>query len=127
VAEKTNLEEVVKNALSILQAYEKLDAQGRATLTRAYHLAKKHIEEVRGDNAEWKKVDQLEAAETLMVNARNAVDTKPRGAMGIALLSLFLEVNTLRGQEAEQLSAQIERWYDGAVESFSRGDRRRLR
>ena len=66
---------------------------------------------------DWKKDDQLKAEETLMLNARKAVDAEPRGAMGIALLSLFLEVNTLTGNEAVKLSSHIEQWYDGAVDS----------
>ena len=94
-----------------------MDPNQRRTFTRAYHLAKKHLEEIHGDNGAWKKDDQLKAAETLMLNARKAVDAEPCGAMGIALLSLFLEVNTLTGKEAVKLSSDIEHWYDRAVDS----------
>ena len=52
-----------------------------------------------------------------MNNARKAVDAEPRGAMGIALLGLFLEINTLRGKEAVQLSAQIDQWYGRALKN----------
>ena len=48
-----------------------------------------------------------------MLNARKAVDAEPRGAMGIALLSLFFEVNTLTGKEAVKLSSDIERCMTG--------------
>ena len=114
---ETRLGEVSHDALSLLQAYDRMDPKQRHTFTRAYHLAKKHLDEVHGDHGDWKKDDQLQAATTLMLNARKAVDAEPNGAMGIALLSLFLEVNTLTGKEAVKLSSDIERWYDAAVES----------
>lgn len=114
---ETRLGEVINDALSLLQAYDRMDPKQRHTFTRAYHLANKHLEEVQGDHGDWKKDDQLKVATTLMLNARKAVDAEPRGAMGIALLSLFLEVNTLTGKEAVKLSSDIERWYTSAVES----------
>ena len=115
--DETRLGEVINDALSLLQAYDRMDPKQRHTFTRAYHLAKKHLEEVHGDHGDWNKADQLKAAETLMLNARKAVDAEPCGAMGIALLSLFLEVNTLTGKAAVKLSYDIEGWYDGAVDS----------
>ena len=115
--DETRLGEVIHDALSLLQAHNRMDPKQRHTFTRAYHLAKKHLEEVHGNHGDWKKDDQLKAAETLMLNARKAVDAEPCGAMGIALLSLFLEVNTLTGNEAVKLSSHIEQWYDGAVDS----------
>ena len=114
---KTRLGEVIHDALSLLQAYDRMYPNQRHTFTRAYHLAKKHLEDVHGDHGDWIKDDQLKAAQTLMLNARKAVDAEPHGAMGIALLSLFLEVNTLTGKEAVKLSSDIERWYAGALDS----------
>ena len=114
---EARLGEVIHDALSLLQAYDRMNPNQRHTFTRAYYLAKIHLEEVHGDHRDWKKDDQLKAAETLMLNARKAVDAEPRGAMGIALLSLFLEVNTLTGKEAVKLSSDIEHWYDRAVDS----------
>jgi hypothetical protein len=125
-ADDARLEEIDKDALSLLHTYEKLDALQRPTFTRAYHLAKKHLEQILGDSTEWEKANQMEAAKTLMDNARKAVDAEPRGAMGIALLSLFLEVNTLRSKRAEELSAQIDQWYHRAVErDLSSGEQTR--
>jgi len=80
-------------------------------------LTARVLEGTLGDFGDWKKDDQVEAAKALMDNARKAVDAEPRGAMGIALLGLFLEVNTLRGKEAVRLSAKIEEWYGRALES----------
>ena len=114
---ETRLGEVIHDALSLLQAYDRMDPKQRHTFTQAYDLAKKHLEEVHGDHGDWKKEDQFQAATTLMLNARKAVDAEPHGAMGIALLSLFLEVNTLTGKEAVKLSSDIERWYAGALDS----------
>ena len=114
---EARLGEVIHDALSLLQAYDRMDTNHRHSFTRAYYLAKKHLEEALGDHGDWKKDDQLKAAETLMLNARKAVDAEPRGAMGIALLSLFLEVNTLTGKEAVKLSSDIEQWYNKAVDN----------
>jgi len=94
-----------------------MDGPQRHVFTRAYHLAKKHLEDTLGEYGDWKKDDQVHAAKALMNNARKAVDAEPRGAMGIALLGLFLEINTLRGKEAVQLSAQIDQWYGRALKN----------
>ena len=76
---EARLGEVVHDALSLLQAYDRMDPNQRHTFTRAYHLAKKHLEEVHGDHGDWKKDDQLKAAQTLMLNACKAVDAEPCG------------------------------------------------
>src|SRR5215203_816726 len=115
---EARLEKVGEEVLSLLQAYERMDGAQRHVFTRAYHLAKKHLEDTLGEYGDWKKDDQVEAAKVLMNNARKAVDAEPRGAMGIALLGLFLEINTLRGKEAVQLSAQIDQWYGRALKTI---------
>jgi hypothetical protein len=114
---ETRLGEVIHDALSLLQAYDRMDPKQRPKFAQAYHLAKEHLEEIHGDHGDWNKDDQLKAAQTLMLNARKTVDAAPPGAMGIALLSLFLEVNTLTGKEAVKLSSDIERWYNAVVKS----------
>ena len=50
--DETRLGEVIHDALSLLQAYDRKDPKQRHTFTRAYHLAKKHFEEVHGNHGD---------------------------------------------------------------------------
>ena len=62
---EARLEKVGEEVLSLLQAYERMDGAQRHVFTRAYHLAKKHLEDTLGEYSDWKKDDQVHAAKVL--------------------------------------------------------------
>jgi hypothetical protein len=113
---KSPTEEVAEQVINLLRRYDKMDEARRQSFTRAYHIAKEHLERSLGQFDDWKKDDQLKAASSLMEKARNASEAEPNAAMGIALLSLFFQINTETGDKAVRLAMDIEKWYREAIE-----------
>jgi transketolase len=111
VALEARAEAVSKEVAELLRSYERMDDLKRHAMKRAFHVAKLHLEKAIGDPANWNAEDKVKAAATLMENARKGVDVDPRNSMGIALLSLFYEAQTLPGGQAELVMADIEKWY----------------
>ena len=120
---KSPTEVVAEQAIDLLRRYDKMDEARRQSFTRAYHIAKEHLEKSLGQFDDWKKDEQLEAASSLMKKARNASEAEPDAAMGIALLSLFFQINTETGDKAVQLATDIEKWYRVAIERDLKDDR----
>jgi hypothetical protein len=116
MTDQSHLEEVAEQAIELMHRYAKMDREQRRSFTRAYHVAKKHLEQSLGHFDDWKKDDQLKAANTLMEKARKAIEAEPNAAMGIALLSLFFQINTKTGNTAVQLATDIEQWYRAAID-----------
>jgi hypothetical protein len=115
VAREARAEAASKEAAEVLRSYERMDEQKQLAMTRAFHIAKTHLEKTMGDSANWKPADKAKAAATLMENAQKGVEAEPRNAMGIALLSLFYEAQTLPGHHADLILVDIERWYREAA------------
>jgi hypothetical protein len=115
VAREARAEATFKEASEVLRSYERMNEQRQHAMIQAFQIAKTHLEKAIGNPANWTPADKVKAAATLMENARKGVAADPRNAMGIALLSLFYEAQTLPGNQAELVVAAIERWYREAA------------
>jgi hypothetical protein len=113
---KLPLDVAAEQAIDLMRRYGEMDREKQKSFARAYHVAKEHLEKTLGQFDDWKKDDQLEAASTLMNKARKATEAEPNAAMGIALLSLFFQINTETGTKAVQHAMDIEKWYQEAIE-----------
>lgn len=111
VALEARADDASREAGEVLRSYYRMDAQRQHRMTKAFHIAKAHLEKAIGSSSNWNAADKANAAKSLMENARKGVEADPRSAMGIALLSLFYEAQTLPGKQAAKLVADIERWY----------------
>jgi hypothetical protein len=114
-AREARAEAAAKEAAELLRSYGRMDEEKKRAMSRAFHIAKTHLETSIGDPATWKPDDKIKAAAVLMERARKGDDADPRSAMGIALLSLFYEAQTLPGKHAALVVTDIERWQREAV------------
>ena len=105
-----------KEAEEILIRYELLGGYERYELLSAFEYTKSDLESEHGEFATWNDKDKGVIAKQLLEGARQGFRMAPYGASGHALLSLYLEAQTLPGEQAQRLVASIEDWHKRAVE-----------
>jgi hypothetical protein len=122
-----------KEAADILSRYERLGGYERYVLSSAFDYTKTDLEIEHGEFAGWRSEDKVATAKKLMESARRAfragqafrtrafLATVERtdivtGASDLALLSLYLEAQTLPGEQAKRLVSSIADWHMRAVE-----------
>jgi hypothetical protein len=105
-----------KEADAVLSRYyTRADDHQRYQFTWAFEHTKNDLEREHGQIAFWSDETKKAYADELMKVAREYVQTSLWGAMGIALLSLYLEAHTLRAGNAKQILYSIECWYGEAL------------
>jgi hypothetical protein len=95
--------------------YTRADDYQRYEFTSAFEYMKNDLESEHGQIALWSDERKKAFAYEIMKGARESVQTSPWGAMGLALLSLYLEAHTLRSDDAKQILSSIECWYGEAL------------
>ena len=69
-----------------------------------------------GDFTEWRDEEKVAVAQQLLQAAEELFFIDPEGACGAVLLSLYLEAQTLPGEQAKGMISSIEDWYRRAIE-----------
>jgi hypothetical protein len=111
-----------KEAADILSRYERLGGYERYALSSAFDYTKTDLEIEHGEFVSWRSEDKIATSKKLMQVARQAFRTTVErddvvvGASGLALLSLYLEAQTLPGEQAKRLVSSIANWHRQAVE-----------
>jgi hypothetical protein len=108
---------VQKHVADILARYERLGGYERYELTSAFDCVKGDLERENGAFTNWQDADKLAAAKQLLRGAQGAFYSSGHGASGAALLSLYLEAQTLPGDKAKRVIADVEEWHRRAVKS----------
>jgi hypothetical protein len=105
-----------KEAADAIERYNRLDGFHRYEMTSAFDYTKNDLELEHGMFDTWQVADKAAVAEQLMKTARAGLKESPSGAMGLALLSLYLEAQTLPGVKAVKLAADIAAWHRAAAQ-----------
>ena len=101
-------------AADILIRYDHLDGDGRYALLFAFDYTKDQLELESGDFTVWRDDEKVAVARQLLQAAEELFFIGPEGACGAALLSLYLEAQTL--PDAKGMISSIEDWHRRAIE-----------
>ena len=100
----------------ILIRYGRLEGDGRYALLFAFDYSKDQLELESGDFIVWRDEQKVAVAQQLLQAAEELFFIDPEGACGAVLLSLYLEAQTLPGEQAKGMISSIEDWYRRAIE-----------
>jgi hypothetical protein len=103
-------------AADILIRYDGLERDGRYALLFAFDYTKDQLELENGDFAVWRDEEKAAVAQQLLQTAEELSFLDPEGACGAILLSLYLEAQTLPGEQAKGMISNIEDWHRRAIE-----------
>lgn len=109
-------DEATKEAADLIDRYEQLGGYERYEMASAFDYSKTELEDDGGKFSSWSRDAKLAMAKQLMDMAREGLREIPYGSYGGALLSLYLEAQTLPGPQAQALVETIENWHMRAVE-----------
>ena len=100
----------------ILIRYGRLEGDGRYALLFAFDYSKDQLELESGDFIVWRDEQKVAVAQQLLQTAEELFFIDSEGACGAVLLSLYLEAQTLPGEEAKGMISGIEDWHRRAIE-----------
>lgn len=107
----------------ILQRYERMNPNDRYWVSSAFASVLSELEDQLGPVAQWDAEHKKEVAKQIMQGAQQAfttrgdnmfAETNRLGAHGGALVSCYLELQTLPGDQAAKVVGTIEGWREHA-------------
>jgi hypothetical protein len=101
----------------ILNRYDCFGQDGRYALLSAFDYTKDKLELESGDFTIWPDEDKVAVAQQLLQAAEEFRYINRDAACGAELLSLYLEAQTLLGEQAKRMISSIEGWYRRAIEN----------
>jgi len=117
---------VADQVQDILQRYERMNPNDRYWVSSAFDAVLSELEEQLGPVAQWDAEHKKQVASQIMQGAQQALitrgdnmsaETTRLGAHGGALVSCYLELQTLPGDQAAKVVATIEGWRERAQKS----------
>jgi len=102
---------VSKEAVDLIKRHQRFNEQQRREMMSAFDHAKARLEMENGDIQTWALQRKSVVAKQTQEMAKDAYEFAPYGACGVALISLYLEAQTMRGDKAERLVHLIDEWY----------------
>jgi hypothetical protein len=103
--------------VEILGRYQRLGSHERHALVLAFDYTKDKLELEYGDFASWRDEEKTDVADKLMQVAEEFIGEDIDWACGAELMSLYLEAQTFRTEEAREMVLRIEDWYRSAIET----------
>ena len=110
---------VSKDAIDIIKRHQRFNEQQRREMMSAFDHAKARLETENGDIQTWALQRKSVVAKQTREMAKDAYEFAPYGACGVALISLYLEAQTMRGDRAKRLVCLIDEWYRRASDQAS--------
>ncbi|WP_369725160.1 hypothetical protein AB8Z38_11590 [Bradyrhizobium sp. LLZ17] len=108
-----------KQVDDILQRYERMNSNDKYWVFSAFNSVLSELEDQLGSFAHWSNEQKKQLAKQIMLSAQKALtergnniaaETTRISAHGGALLSLYLELQTLPGDQAASIVEAIENW-----------------
>jgi hypothetical protein len=122
---------VSKQVEDILQRYERMNPNDKYWVFSAFEHMLSEVEDQHGALAEWNAERKSQIAKQIMHSAQKAfsargdnmsAETTRLGANGGALLSCYLELQTVPGNQADKVVVTIEGWREHAQKSSPYAD-----
>jgi valyl-tRNA synthetase len=110
---------VAKQVDDILQRYQRMPPKDRFWVFSGFNAASSEVENQLGSVVQWSNEQKKQVAKQIMLSAQRAftargnnmeAETTQLRARGAALLSHYLELQTLPGDRAANVAAAIENW-----------------
>jgi hypothetical protein len=111
---------VAKQVGNILQRYQRMNDTDRYWVFLGFNAVSSEVENQLGSIVQWSNEQKKQVAKQIMLSSHTAfsarrnnninAETTQLGAHGAALLSLYLELQTLPGDQAANVAAAIENW-----------------
>jgi hypothetical protein len=108
-----------KEAEDILLRYNRMDSNSQHFVSSAFEMVLTDLEDQLGSASNWSDEHKKELAKQIMASSKEAFGTRGNNvtaeitrinAHGAALLSLYLELQTLPGNLAKAAVESIDRW-----------------
>jgi hypothetical protein len=112
---------VSSEAIDIIKRYHRLGAHERHDVISAFEYTQSQLEINHGEIHTWGTNHKASLAAQVLKVAREAYTAAPHDAYGVALVGLYLEAQTLPGENAKQLVVLIDEWKRRAVASGLKG------
>jgi hypothetical protein len=106
---------VTHEAIDIMRRYQRFDDQGRHELISAFEYAKAGLETKHGEIHTWDMKHKAEVAQEVLKTAEEGYPHAPSSSCGVALVALYLEAQTLPGDNAKRLVYLIDEWHRRAT------------
>jgi valyl-tRNA synthetase len=110
---------VAKQVDDILQRYQRMNPNDRFWVFSGFNAASSEVENQLGSVVQWSNEQKKQVAKQIMLSAQRVftargnnmeAETTQLRARGAALLSHYLELQTLPGDRAANVAAAIENW-----------------
>jgi len=88
---------ITKEAIDIIKRHQGFNEQQRREMMSAFYHAKARLVMENGDIQTWALQRKSVVAKQARETAKDAYEFAPYGACGVALISLYLEAQTMRG------------------------------
>jgi hypothetical protein len=108
---------VRKSVDDILKRYNEYGWYERYELLSAFDYTKSDLEIEHGAISEWPQEKQSAFVKQLFGIAKKGFATAPYGASGMALLSMYIDLHTIPGENAARLKREIEAWHRVAAQT----------
>jgi hypothetical protein len=101
---------VAHEAVDIIRRYQRFNEQERQEMVSAFDYAKSWLEVKHGEIHTWSLKHKAAVVNVLSKTAKEGYAQVPHGSCGVALVGLYLEAQTLRGEKARRLVHLIDEW-----------------
>jgi hypothetical protein len=108
---------VSEEAIDITRRYQRFSEKERREVVSAFSYAKAHLELDHDEINSWKLEHKSAVASYVLKTAKEAYAHAPYSSSGVALVGLYLEAQTLRGNKAKRLVHLLDEWHRRAVVS----------
>lgn len=110
--------DVVRSSVEdIFSRYRGYGKYERYELLSAFDYTKSDLEDEYGIIEEWPQETQSALVKQLLQTAKQGFQTSPYGASGMALLSMYIDIHTIPGENAVRLKEEIDVWHHAAAQT----------
>lgn len=102
---------VRSDVYEIFSIYEGYGSPECCEFLRVFDDMKNLLEMEYGAIAKWPQKAQKNVVKQLFSGAKRAHEADPYGASGMALLSMYIDIHTIPGENAVRLKNEIDNWH----------------
>jgi hypothetical protein len=101
--------------IDVIRRYQQFNGHERQAVISAFGFAKERVEAEYGEIYTWTLEQKGKVAKAVLNAAKDCYAEVPHNSLGIALMGLYLEAQTIPGDKAGTMVHLIEEWHRRAV------------
>src|SRR5690242_8518840 len=110
---------VSDEVVDIIRRFQALDQKQRKEVVSGFGFVKARFEIEYGEIDTWAMDHKSNVAKAVLQTAKDGYGAAPYSSIGIALMGLYLEAQTIPGDKAERLVHLIDEWHRRATTASS--------